>query len=223
MCGRFVITHPAEALAALFGAVPANDLPPAPRYNVCPTQDVAAVISGEGGRRLVALRWGFLPAWARTPSDGPLLINARAETLAEKPAFRAAARERRCLIPADGFYEWEKGADGRRLPWYVSRQDGAPMAFGGIWQPWEREGTRLVTCAIVTTPANAVLAPIHDRMPLILAPEDWALWLGEAGHGAARLMRPAPEAGLQAWRVGPAVNSNRAQGEGLIRPLPAPA
>jgi putative SOS response-associated peptidase YedK len=223
MCGRFIITHPTEALAALFDAIPANSLPEAPRYNVCPTQDVAAVVAGEGGRRLVAMRWGFLPTWYKMPDDGPLLINARAEPLAEKPAFRAAARERRCLIPSDGFYEWEKGEGGRRLPWFVSRTDGAPMVFGGVWQAWEREGTRLLTCAIVTVPANGVLAPIHDRMPLILAPDDWALWLGEAGHGAARLMRPAPEAGLAAWRVDPAVNSNRAQGEGLVRPLAPPA
>lgn len=223
MCGRFVITHPAGALAALFAAQPANNLPPVPRYNVCPTQDVAAVIAGAGGRRLVAMRWGFLPAWAKTPADGPLLINARAETIAEKPAFRTAARERRCLIPADGFYEWTRGEDGRRLPWFVHRSDGAPLALGGVWQPWERGADRLVTCAIVTTPANAVLAPIHDRMPLILDPADWALWLGEAGHGAARLMRPAPEAGLVAHRVSPEVNSNRAQGPALIQPLPAPA
>lgn len=223
MCGRFVITHPAAALAALFDALPANDLPEAPRHNVCPTQPVAAVTSGEGGRRLVALRWGFLPAWYKSPTDGPLLINARAETVAEKPAFRAAVRERRCLVPADGFYEWQKDAEGRRLPWFVSRRDGAPMVFGGLWQGWERDGQRLVTCAIVTTPANATLAPIHDRMPLIIEPTDWPLWLGEAGHGAARLMRPAADDLLEAWRVGTEVNSNRAQGPGLSRPLgPAP-
>lgn len=222
MCGRFVITYPAAALAALFGARPDNDLPATPRYNVCPTQTVAAVVAGEAGRRLVALRWGFLPAWYKTPTDGPVLINARAETLADRPAFRAAARERRCLIPADGFFEWQRDGE-RRLPWYLRRRDGAPMAFGGLWQGWERDGARLATCAIVTTPANATLAPIHDRMPLIVEPADWPLWLGEAGHGAARLMRPAADELLLAWRVGTAVNSSRAAGPELVRPLDRPA
>lgn len=221
MCGRFVITTDSEALAALFDALPGNDLPPGPRYNVCPTQEVAAVVSEGGRRRLRALRWGFLPAWYRTPADGPLLINARCETVAEKPAFRAAVRERRCLIPADGFYEWSKDATGQRLPWFIRRADGATMAFGGLWQRWEGEGRQIDSCAIITTPANATLRPIHDRMPLILEPADWALWLGEAGHGAARLMRPAPDDALIAWRVGSAVNSSRAQGEALIRPLDA--
>ncbi|MCC6305180.1 MAG: SOS response-associated peptidase [Rhodobacteraceae bacterium] len=222
MCGRFVITHPAAALAALFEAVPANDLPAVPRYNVCPTQRVAAVTAADGARRLVVLRWGFLPAWYKAPGDGPLLVNARAETVAARPAFRTAARERRCLIPADGFYEWQKAAGGERLPWFVTRRDGAPMAFGGLWQAWEGAGERLLACAIVTTPANAALAPVHDRMPLILEPADWPLWLGEAGHGAARLMRPADPERVALWRVGTAVNSSRAEGPDLVAPLAAP-
>jgi putative SOS response-associated peptidase YedK len=220
MCGRFTLTHPTEALARLFEAVPANDLPEGPRYNICPTETVAAVTSEGGVRRLRPMRWGFLPVWYKTPGDGPLLINARADTIAVKPAFRAAVRERRCLIPASGFYEW-RVEGGRKLPWYISRADGAPMALAGIWQVWEGGGATLATCAIVTTDANATMARIHDRMPVIVEPADWALWLGEAGHGAAALMRPAAEGVLTAWRVDPAVNSNRAQGPGLIAPVPA--
>ncbi|MGY6411565.1 MAG: SOS response-associated peptidase [Alkalilacustris sp.] len=218
MCGRFTLTHPTEALALLFEAVPANDLPPVPRYNICPTQPVAAVISEAGTRRLAALRWGFVPGWYERPSGGPLLINARAEGIAEKPAFREAARARRCLIPATGFYEWtEEG--GARQPWYIHGAAGLPLAMAGIWQVWERGGIRLVTCAVVTCAANATLAPLHHRMPVFIAPEDHALWLGEAGHGAARLMRPAPDALLAVHRVGRAVNSNRAEGAGLIAPV----
>ncbi len=219
MCGRFAITLPPDAMAQLFGAAPANDLPQVPNYNVCPTDDVFAVTSAEGTRRLSAMRWGFVPHWYKAPSDGPLLINARAETLAEKPAFRAACRARRCLIPASGFYEWTKDADGRRLPWYITRADGAPLAFAGIWQVWEGGGDALTTCAIVTVPAAGAMTRIHHRMPATLAEADWPLWLGEAGKGAARLLRDAPGMAVSARRVGRAVNSNRAQGADLIAPL----
>ncbi len=221
MCGRFVLTHPHAALAHLFDAAPANDLPPVPDYNICPTRPVAAVTgAGEnGGRRLRPMRWGFIPHWYKTPADGPLLINARAETLAEKPAFRAAARARRALVPATGFYEWTKGADGARLPWYLAPEDG-PLALAGVWQDWTDPATGLAqpTVAIVTCEASPDIAAIHHRMPVIVAPADWPLWLGEAGHGAARLMRPAPPGTLQVRRVGPAVNSNRATGPDLVEP-----
>ena len=142
------------------------------------------VRGGAGARRLVAMRWGFLPHWYKRESDGPLLINARAETVAEKPAFRAAVRERRCLVVASGFYEWTKDDAGARLPWYITRRDGAPIAFAGLWQSWGQEAPR-PTCDIVTTAANETLGAIHHRMPLILEPGDWPLWPGEAGHGAA--------------------------------------
>ena len=220
MCGRFTLTDPNAALAQLFEAAPANDLPETPRFNICPTQPVAAVISEGGQRRLAALRWGFVPHWYKHPGDGPLLINARAESLAEKPAFRAAARARRCLIPASGFYEWTAGAEGR-LPWYIHAADGGTLAMAGVWQDWERDGQRLVACAVVTCAADAPLAALHDRMPVFVAAADWPLWLGEAGHGAATLMRPAAEGVLAFHRVDPAVNSNRASGPQLIAPLPA--
>jgi putative SOS response-associated peptidase YedK len=221
MCGRFVLTHPNEALAQLFEAVPGNDLPAIPNFNICPTQAVHVVTAGEGGRRLQAMRWGFLPHWYKTPADGPLLINARADTIAEKPAFRAACRERRCLIPASGFYEWTKDEAGKRLPWYIFRADGQSAAFAGIWQDWEREGERLRTCAIVTTDAAPSLAHIHHRMPVAIDPVDWPLWLGEAGKGAATLMRPSEDGVFACHRVDPAVNSNCASGPQLIEPLAA--
>ncbi|WP_372886394.1 SOS response-associated peptidase [Shimia sp.] len=218
MCGRFAITLPSDAMAQLFAAAPANDLPEVPNYNVCPTTRIHVVRHSAGGRRLVAMRWGFLPHWYDSPGAGPLLINARAETLAEKPAFRDACRSRRCLIPVSGFFEWTKDAEGRRLPWYISA--GAPLALAGLWQGWQGGDLRQDTCAIVTTKANRRMSEIHHRMPLVLAPGDWPLWLGEAGHGAARLMRPAPEDLLDMYRVGQAVNSSRATGPGLIEPDP---
>jgi putative SOS response-associated peptidase YedK len=221
MCGRFAITLPPDAMAQLFEAIPANDLPPVPNYNVCPTDPVHAVMRDETGRRLVPMRWGLLPAWYKTPNGGPLLINARSDTIAEKPAFRDAVRDRRCLIPASGFYEWtsDETDPKKRLPWFIYRADGAPMIFAGVWQVWERGGDRKVTCAIVTTEAAGPMATLHDRMPVILSPTDVALWLGEEGYGAARLMRAAPDEILAFHRVDPAVNSNRAAGAQLIEPI----
>lgn len=219
MCGRFAYTLPHDAMARMFAAQPANDLPPVPRYNICPTQPVAVVVAAEGGRRFGPMRWGFIPRWYKTPTDGPLLFNARAETLAEKPAFAEAARKRRCLIPASGFYEWTRDGE-TRLPWYITRTDGAPMVFGGVWQGWHGpEGARIAACAIVTTAAEGSMARLHDRVPLVLDPADWSLWLGEAGHGAARLMTPPAEGTLAFRRVGLAVNSNRAEGPELIEPI----
>ncbi len=218
MCGRFVMQHPNEALAEMFEAAPSNDLPDGPNFNVCPTNDIAVVTSADGARRLRKMRWGFIPHWYKTPTDGPLLINARADTIADKPAFRAAARDRRCIVPASGFYEWT--VDGKaKLPWYIRRADGAPLAFAAVWQDWGPDA--LPTCAVVTTDANAPMSKIHHRMPVILEAKDWPLWLGEAGHGAAVLMKPAGEDVLDFYRVDPKVNSNRASGPELIEPVAA--
>lgn len=226
MCGRMTMTHPHDAMARLFEAAPANDLPPIPNYNVCPTNAVAVVTAsadadGSSHRALRPMRWGFIPHWYKKPNDGPLLINARAETIAEKPAFRSAVRSRRCLIPATGFYEWTKGEDDARLPWYFSRPDGGPMVFAGIWQVWDKGDTPLATCAVVTTGASDWMAETHHREPVVVAKDDWATWLGENDEKAAPLMRPAPEETFQRWRVDRAVNSNRADGAGLIEPLVA--
>jgi len=190
MCGRFAITLPTDAMARLFAARPANDLPKVPNVDVRPTTDVHIVVSGENDRRLVAMRWGFVPHWATSLSDGPLLINARAETIAEKPAFREAARQRRCLIPASWFYEWT-GEKGHKQPWKIAPVEEGPLALAGIWQDWGMGGDRVTTCAIVTCAANDALQALHHRMPVVIGTEDWPLWLGEAGHGAARLMVPA--------------------------------
>ena len=219
MCGRFALTLPDDAMANLFEATLSNDLAPLPNYNICPTNMIHTVTSDDGQRRLRPMRWGFLPHWYKTESGGPLLINARAETIAEKPAFKAACRERRCLVPATGFYEWTKDADDNRLPWYIHPAKGDLLAFAGVWQDWERDGKALTTCAIVTTEANRAMSAIHHRMPVVVAKDDWPLWLGEAGKGAAALMTAPPEDALEFYRVDRKVNSNRASGPELIEPL----
>ena len=221
MCGRMTMTHPSDAMAALFAAAPANDLPEVPRYNICPTQDVGVVVANDGQRLYRPMRWGFLPHWYKAPNDGPLLINARAETIAEKPAFRAAVRARRCLIPATGFYEWTKDAEGNRLPWYFTREDAEPLVFAGIYQAWDKGESALVTCAIVTTGASEWMSETHHREPVVLSPPDWPTWLGETEAKAAPLMRAAPLGTYKRWRVDRAVNSNRASGPELITPLAA--
>ena len=217
MCGRFAITLPDDAMASLFEATASNDLPRVPNYNVCPTNQVHTVTSEDGLRRLRPMRWGFLPHWYKATNGGPLLINARGETIAEKPAFKSAARERRCLIAATGFYEWTKDEDGNRLPWYIHGED--TLAFAGVYQTWDKGDEPLITCAIVTTAANKPMSAIHHRMPVILKREDWPLWLGEAGKGAATLMTAAPNDLLTFYRVDTVVNSNRASGAELIAPL----
>lgn len=219
MCGRFALTLPDDAMASLFDATLANDLAPLPNYNICPTNQIHTVTSDEGTRHLRPMRWGFLPHWYKTPTDGPLLINARAETVAEKPAFSKACRERRCLIPATGFYEWTRDDEGKRLPWYIHPKSKDFLAFAGIWQTWDKGDDPLTTCAIVTTQANETMGKIHHRMPVILDVEDWPLWLGEDGKGAAALMTSAPENALEFHRVDPKVNSNRASGNDLIKPI----
>lgn len=206
-------------MAALFDALPSNDLPNVPNFNVCPTNQVHAVTYDGTARRLVSMRWGFVPHWYKTPSDGPLLINARAETIAEKPAFRAACRERRCIIPADGFYEWTKDEEGNRLPWYIHPTGEGPVAFAGVWQVWDKGDAPMTTCAIVTTTANAPMSAIHHRMPVTLTPDSYGLWLGEKGKGAATLMHAAGDDAFAFYRVDPRVNSNRASGPDLIAPI----
>ncbi|MBT8152875.1 SOS response-associated peptidase [Epibacterium ulvae] len=217
MCGRFAVTLPPDAMAQLFAAQPANNLPQVPNYNVCPTNQIATIRSIDVGRQLVSMRWGFLPHWYKSETDGPLLINARAETLAQKPAFSEACRTRRCLIPADGFYEWTKDPAGNRLPWYFTRTDDAAIAFAGVWQDWGHD--HQPTCAIVTTEASDTIQNLHHRMPLILDPSHWSKWLGQDGAGAAKLMVPGDEDLLRFHRVHPRVNSSPAAGMDLIEPF----
>jgi putative SOS response-associated peptidase YedK len=205
-------------MAQLFDARPANDLPVGSNFNICPTMPLA-VLRLRGAQRFIGpMRWGFIPGWYKSPTDGPLLINARAETLAEKPAFRDACRQRRCLIPVSGFYEWQR-EHGEKQPYYVTRSDGAPLVMAGIWQEWGPRSDRLNSCAIVTCSAAPPLDGIHHRSPVVLEPEAWSLWLGEAGHGAARLMQSPASDVLRMHRVSRAVNSNRAEGPELIEPV----
>lgn len=218
MCGRFAVTLPPDAMAQMFAAQPANDLPEVPNFNVCPTTQVSVISLMGGARRLTPMRWGFLPHWYKSPNDGPLLINARAETIAEKPAFREACRMRRCLVPMDGFYEWKRDGDAR-LPYYVRRTDWTPLVCAAVWQAWEKDGEQITSCAIVTTDAPAPLSGIHHRCPVILTPDVWGKWLGEEGHGAARLMVSPPDDALMMHAVSTKVNSNRATGPNLIEPI----
>jgi putative SOS response-associated peptidase YedK len=216
------LTVPPQAMAQIFDAAPDNDLPEGTDYNICPTDTIAAITGGpDRVRRMEAMRWGLIPAWYKQPGDGPLLINARSETVLQKPAFRAAVHERRILVGASGFYEWTKDAQGGRDPWYITRRDGSPLALAGLWEGWQDPvtGTLVRSVALLTVAANTPMQAIHHRMPVVIEPCDHALWLGEQGKGAAPLMRAAGDDILHWHRVGRAVNSNRASGQELIAPL----
>jgi putative SOS response-associated peptidase YedK len=190
MCGRFTLRTPASVLIEHFDLLMRGDrqLPLfQPRFNIAPTQEVLVVRAdpADGRRWAAMIRWGLLPSWSKGPAgSGPPMINARAETLAAKPAFRAALRSRRCLVPADGFYEWQQTGrgKGKKQPYYIHRPDGAPFAFAGLWETWRdpSASSGVDSCTIVTTEANAALRELHDRMPVILAPSDYALWLDPA-------------------------------------------
>ena len=219
MCGRFAITLPSDAMSQLFDAQPVNDLPDVPNFNVCPTDFIHVVTYTGLERKLESLRWGFVPNWYREVNGGPLLINARSETIAKKPAFSNASRARRCLIPCSGFYEWSKDLEGNKIPWFISRNDNAPMVFGGVWQEWSDESGKIKTCAIVTTASNSNLSKIHHRLPLVLERSDWGLWLGEEGHGASVLMKATDDETLRAYRVSKNINSNRSSGPDLMSPI----
>ncbi len=225
MCGRYSITTAPEALRRLFKALnPAPNLPP--RYNLAPTQDAPVVrLDREGRRELVLMRWGLVPYWSKGPGHGYSMINARAETVATKASFREALARRRCLVPADGFFEWRREGR-RRQPYYITLRSGAPLAFAGLWERWKGPGgERLESFTIIVTDANAVVAPIHDRMPVILDEAGADLWL-EAGPERrlelVALLRPAPAEALVVRRVGPRVNSPGNDDPGCIEPLAGP-
>jgi putative SOS response-associated peptidase YedK len=222
MCGRYSLTTPTEGLRALFGFDEMPNLPP--RYNIAPTQDVAAVrLDGTEPRRSFTIfRWGLIPSWAKEPSIGSKMINARAETVTEKPAFRAAFRRRRCLIPADGFYEWEKLPDGGKQPWRTTLEGGVPFAFAGLWEDWlGADGSKVETCTIVTTEAAPSIAQIHHRMPVILDPGTYMGWLSGTPKEAQALLRPYRGA-LTPYRVSTRVNSVRNDDDALLEPVSAP-
>jgi len=222
MCGRYAITSAPEAIRALFRYPEQPNFPP--RYNVAPTQPIPVVRVYEGNRQFALMRWGLLPSWVKDPKTFTLLINARGESVLDKPAFRAAMKYRRCLIPADGFYEWKPVA-GRKQPYYVTLKSGAPMALAGLCETWfGPNGEELDTAAIVTTRANRLLTPIHDRMPVIVPPEAFDLWLNCAevdAETAAALIAPAPEDVLEAYEVSTAVNRTANDNAELVEPLAA--
>ena len=207
MCGRFVLETPLKTTAENFNAQLARNLFSVPNYNICPSENVSVVVSNSEQRRLGQMRWGFIPHWYKSITDGPLLFNARAETLAEKPAFRDACRNRRCLIPADGFYEWKKIEGSKSKPFYVKRSDRQQMIFAGIWQFWGGGENRLATCTILTVPASKQISGIHHRMPLFIERDNWALWLGEKGVGAFKLMRTPSDINLELVSVSNEINS----------------
>ena len=211
MCGRFTLTAKPQAVAEAFGLDPVPE-ELAPRFNIAPSQAVAAVPNLDP-RHLDWLRWGLVPSWAKDPAIGNRMINARAEGVADKPSFRSAFRRRRCLVLADGFYEWKR--DGKRkVPMYIRMKSQAPFALAGLWETWkpkdDASGAPLRTCAIITTAPNEALAEIHDRMPVILPPDAYDLWLdpGDPGREAlAGLLRPYPAAQMEAYAVSTMVNA----------------
>ena len=218
MCGRYMMTAPVEAIRRLFDVAESPNLPP--RYNIAPTQDAAVVRRAADGRReLAMLRWGLVPPWAGDPTVGSRMINARSETAATRLAFRDAFRSRRCLVPADGFYEWTQEG-GRKQPWLVRLPGGALYAFAGLWERWKPEGggEAVETFTVLTTDASERLRPLHPRMPVIMAPEDYETWLSGDPAAAQELLHPWAGP-VETVRVAPRVNSPRFDDADCIRPL----
>ena len=218
MCGRYAFFSPAEAVKRTF----ALDLVPElkPRYNIAPTQSVPALrVAEEGSRTLVMLHWGLVPRWAKERAIGNRMINARSETLAEKPAYRDAFRRRRCLVLADGWYEWQP-APGGKQPWFVRLRDPRPIAFAGLWERWkDPAGELLESCTIATIDASESIRKIHDRMPVVLAEESWDRWMDPAYSDTGALsgiLKPYDSKALQAWQVSRLVNAPKNEGSKLV-------
>jgi putative SOS response-associated peptidase YedK len=220
MCGRYLILSSAEAFRRLFGYPQQPDFPP--RYNVAPTQPVPIVRMVEGERQFALVRWGLIPPWVKDPRKLTLLVNARAESINEKPAFRNAMRRRRCLFPADGFYDWKEAA-GRKRPFFVRPKNRGPIAFAGLWETWlGPNGEEMETAAIITTEANRELAKLHPRMPAIIPAHTFDLWLDCArvdAVTATALLDPAPDGLLEAYEISSAVNRTANDGPALIEPV----
>lgn len=231
MCGRYVSSSTADEIASYFDATPPpEEVALEPSWNVAPTDDVYVVVADEDGRRVTPHHWGLVPFWAKDPSVGNRMINARADGLAVKGAFKHAFRKRRCIVPADGFYEWKKVPGQRtKQPYFIHRTDGEPLSFAGLWEEWKRPddpaGGRLRSTTIITTDANEAMEPIHDRMPVILPPSAWATWLDPSSDdlGAlATLLVPAPSDVLVMHPVSTDVGNVRNQGPHLTDPVEAP-
>jgi len=214
MCGRFAFYSPSEAAVALFGV--STSIAVEPRYNIAPTQYIAAVRNDENKQReQVMLRWGLVPFWAKEASIGNRMINARAETVAEKPAYRAAYRHRRCVVLADGFYEWRREGVSK-TPYFISLASGEPFALAGLWENWndKESGDSIQTTTLITTAANEFMAPLHHRMPVILESNSAGEWLAGSNDLLDDVAAITPA--LQAWPVDRRVNNARNEGEGLV-------
>jgi putative SOS response-associated peptidase YedK len=221
MCSRYSLTSPPEAVRAYFGYADTPNFPA--RYNIAPTQPIAVVARDrEGVRRFRLMRWGLLPSFVKDPKTFPTLINARAEEVLEKPSFRNAMRWRRCLIPADGFYEWT-GPKGKRRPFLLRPRDGRLIAFAGLYERWrDKDGGEIDTVTILTCAANATVAALHDRMPVVLPPEHFEAWLDvkhTPADAALKLLLPASEALLEPIELNPKINDSRKDEPGLQEPL----
>jgi putative SOS response-associated peptidase YedK len=223
MCGRYAFFSPHEAVLGYF-ELPDSTAPLEPRFNIAPTQQVAAVraIAG-GGRELALLHWGLVPPWAKERSIGSRMINARAETLREKPSFRIPFDQRRCLVLADGYYEWQVTREGPKQPYFIRRADGAPFAMAGLWESWQGPAgvQRLESCVIVTGAASEDLSHVHLRMPVIIPRESYAAWLDPAlrSESVAPLLSPAAGEPLVATAVSRRVNSPFQEGPELLEPI----
>jgi len=223
MCGRYLMHAPPELLAELFEL---QEIPiVTPRYNIAPTQQVLACRQTDKGRELVALHWGLIPSWADDSKIGYKMINARSDGVATKPSYRSAFKKRRCLIPATGFYEWQavKG-EKKKQPHLIRRKDGKPFAFAGLWEHWEKGEEPIDSCTIITTDANRTLKPIHERMPVIVDKKDFKLWLDpkvEKGEDLEAVLKPAPDALLEAVPVGLMVNNPSYDGPKCCEPVSA--
>jgi putative SOS response-associated peptidase YedK len=224
MCGRYALARSVDDIASAFGVREVDDEPLAPDWNVAPTKTVPVCLVRDGHRVLTSARWGLVPSWADDPSVGSSLVNARMETVAEKPAFRDAFDRRRCLLPADGWYEWQRRPDGSRQPYYLSLASGDLCAFAGLWERWhDAEGRALTTVTIVTGPAPDELASLHDRAPMLLPPALRQRWLDPAlGRAVAgSLLAPVPPGIVVSWPVGDDVGDVRATGAQLAAPVQA--
>lgn len=218
MCGRFVIATPLISIFEFFDIHDPRVEETGPRFNVAPATPIYIVHDNGEARTLETAHWGFIPTWAKTLADGPRPINARSETVGTSKLFKRAYEQRRCLIPADGFYEWQARSGTRKQPYFIHRRDGQLLALGGIWEVWnEGDENEVTSTAIITTPANVAMSELHDRMPLVVEPDDWDDWL--VGDDPGELLRPTAEEVLIWHPVDPAVGNVRHDGPDLIEPV----
>ena len=220
MCGRYTQTKSGEAIARTFNLATPPD--PQPRYNISPTQPISAIAQTNEDREYRIFQWGLVPSWSKDPSIGSRMINARSETVAEKPSFRAAFKRRRCLVLADGFYEWQR-TGGKKQPYYIQVKDQEMFGFAGLWETWESgDGSHLESCTILTTEPNGLMETIHNRMPVILHPEDFDLWLDPSlqdGQHLQHLLRPYEDEAMAAYAVSTVVNNPRNERPECVEPM----